>query len=113
MAGYSLELDLQDPWLCPFTFCAKPDCAHDGVKSSASCVCRKAWIVEPTGRFDSLSKHLHLGIGKRCHVMSQEIDARVIGLCLVGIQKLLDAGEHHLRDWLPIFIVHEAVEQRA
>jgi hypothetical protein len=41
------------------------------------------------------------------------IDLRVIGACLVSIQQLLNTGERHLWNWLPVFVVHEAVEQRA
>jgi hypothetical protein len=70
MAGYSLELDLQDPWLCPFAFYPKPDIAHHGVKGRASSVRRKACVVEAAGRSDSLSNHLHLGVGERRHIMS-------------------------------------------
>src|SRR5438128_1492934 len=102
MARYSLELDLQDPWLCPFAIYAKPD--------SASCVRREACVVEATGGFDSLSHHLHLGVGEWRHVMSQEVDAGLAGSCLVGIQQFLNAREHHLGDWCPIFVVHESIE---
>jgi len=113
MAGYSLELDLQDSRLRPFAVYAKSEITHDGVKFGASCVCRKACVVEATGRFDSLSNHLHLSVGKGRHVVSQKIDACVTGACLIGIQELLSAGEHHPRNRLPIFVVHKSVEQRA
>jgi hypothetical protein len=79
MAGYSLELNLQDPWLRPFAVYAKSDQTHDGVKGRASRVCPKAGVVESAGRFDSLSNDLRLGIGERRHVMPEEIDARVTG----------------------------------
>ena len=65
MAARGLELDLQDPWLCPFALYSKLDWTHDGVKGGASCVRREACVVETTGRFDSLCSHLHLGIGMR------------------------------------------------
>src|SRR6202795_372431 len=44
---------------------------------------------------------------------SQEIDASFVGARLIGLQELLNAGEHHPRGWLPIFVVHKAVEERA
>src|SRR6267142_1241577 len=113
MASYSLELDLQDPWLRPLTVHAELDRAHDGVKGRASSVCSKAGVVESPCRFDRLSNHLHLGIGERRHVVPQGIDLRVIGACLVSIQEWLNTGKNHLRNRLPIFVVHEAVEQRA
>jgi len=69
MAGYSLELALQNPWFCPFAFDSESDITHGGVKGRASCVRREACIVETTGRSDSLGNYLHLGIGERRHVM--------------------------------------------
>jgi hypothetical protein len=63
MAGYSLELNLQDAWLLPFAVYAESDRTHDGVKGRASCVCPKAGVVESAGRFDSLSNDLKLGVG--------------------------------------------------
>ncbi len=45
--------------------------------------------------------------------MSQEIDAGVVGSRLVGIQHFLNARKHPVRYRHPIFVVHEAVEQRA
>src|SRR5437762_14342284 len=114
MASYSLELDLQDPWFRPFTVHAELDRAHDGVKGRASCACPKAGIVESPCRFDRLSNHLHLGIGERRHIVPQGIDLRVIGARLISIQQLLNTWEeHHLWSGLPIFVVDEAVEQRA
>jgi hypothetical protein len=42
---------------------------------------------------------------------SQEIDAGFAGARLIGLQELPNAGDHHLRGWLPIFAVHKAVFQ--
>ena len=92
MTRYSLELDLQDSRLRPFAVHTELNRSHDRVKGRASCVCRKAGVVESARCFDSLSNHLKLGVGERCHVMPEEIDTRVSGACLVGIQQLLNTG---------------------
>jgi hypothetical protein len=90
MAGDSLELNLDDPWLSPFTLRSKPDIPHDGMKGLVSCVLREARIVEPVRHLNSLSDHLHLGVGKRPHVMAQKINISSGGSRLIGIQKLLN-----------------------
>jgi hypothetical protein len=43
----------------------------------------------------------------------QGVDLRIIGAFLVSLQELLNTGKHHLRNRLPILVVHEAVEQFA
>jgi hypothetical protein len=73
VAGYSLELNLQDAWLRPFAVHAESDRTHDGVKGHASRVCRKAGVVESAGGFDSLSNDLKLGVGERCHAMPETV----------------------------------------
>jgi len=92
MTRYSLELDLQDPRLRPFAVHTELNRPHYGVKDRASRVCGEAGVVESAGCLDSLSNHLKLGVGERHHVMPEEIDTRVSGACLVGIQQLLNTG---------------------
>jgi hypothetical protein len=58
MAGYSLELDLQNPWFCPFAFDSESDITHGGVKGRASCVRREACIVETTAGVDLLGHYM-------------------------------------------------------
>src|SRR3984957_14702745 len=113
MARYPLELDLQYPWLAPFAVHTEFDFSHDRVKGCASRVCGKAVVIESAGRFDGLSNHLKLCVGQRRHVVPEKIDARFTGACLVGIQELLHTRERHLWNGLPVFVVDEAVEQRA
>src|SRR5258706_15989139 len=113
MADYSLVLNLQHARLCPLTVYSESNRPHYGVKGCASCICRKAGVVESTRRFDRLSGDLELGIGKGRHVVPEEIDTSVARARLVGLQQLLNTGEPHLRNWLRVFVVHKAVEQRA
>jgi hypothetical protein len=79
VAGDAEELDLQHPGVRPLPVGAEPDIAHHGRKGRAARVVAETGVVDASGRFDGLGDDLHLRVGRRRHVVAQDVDAGTVG----------------------------------
>src|SRR5215813_3119367 len=94
----------------PFAQLVEADLADDGLERARVDVVGELVVIERAGRLDGLLQHLHGRVGERRLIEAERIDAGLGRLRLVLLQKVLDAGEAHLRARHEKVVVHQAIE---
>jgi len=85
----ALELDLEYARLTPLTVTTEGDVTHHRLEGRRTRVGDQGCVVKTPGGFYCLRHNLHLGVGKRRHVVAQEIDAAFCGARLIDLQHRL------------------------
>src|SRR5579864_8267576 len=95
VAADPLELCFEDARVGPFAVRAEADVAGDGCETVAAQVRGELALIEAVRGFHGLLQLLHPGVGKRRHVIAEQIDllGRSFGLILLEERARLGRGE--------------------